>query len=398
MELKVTNKAFAIDISQNKLTAAKGELVIEQEKSAVYVKEVKEFNYDNEGIEELIKFLGEYKEGIIEATGIYYFYLHEKLTEKGYKLTVINPLHLTEILGKKTDKLDAQRLLVAHMTGVIKGSYIPTGEIMELRELTRYRESLVEKTTQVKNEIRKILEFAGYKIQPFDKKGRKLLEKLAKGEELSKEEKEELKEKLGRNLNDAEKLALKQLVELLKNLEKMIKDVEDTINSKIPKPVIELSKIPGIGLISAATIYAEFGDVSRFSSSKAARAYAGFAPKTKQSGDSESHSGMIRGNKYLRRALYLVAKVARGLEPFKGYYERLITRGKSVTQATCALAGKLASICYHVIRDGVYKGVVKKSFRIPRGKEVNAKDFDVGRRARLVIPIGLLEAPACSAL
>ena len=164
---------------------------------------------------------------------------------------------------------------------------------MELRELTRYRESLVEKTTQVKNEIRKILEFAGYKIQPFDKKGRKLLEKLVKGEELSKEEKEELKEKLGRNLNDAEKLALKQLVELLKNLEKMIKEVEDTINSKIPKPVIELSKIPGIGLISATTIYAEFGDVSRFSSSKAARAYAGFAPKTKQSGDSESHSGCL---------------------------------------------------------------------------------------------------------
>ena len=81
-------------------------------------------------------------------------------------------------------------------------------------------------------------------------------------------------------------------------------------------------------MISAATIYAEFGDVSRFSSSKAARAYAGFAPKTKQSGDSVSHSGMIRGNKYLRRALYLVAKVARGLEPFKGYYERLIARGR----------------------------------------------------------------------
>ncbi len=67
------------------------------------------------------------------------------ITEKGYKVTVINPLHLSEILGKKTDKLDAQRLLVAYMTGVIKGSYIPTGEIRELRELTRYRESLVEK-------------------------------------------------------------------------------------------------------------------------------------------------------------------------------------------------------------------------------------------------------------
>ncbi len=300
------------------------------------------------------------------------------ITEKGYKVTVINPLHLSEILGKKTDKLDAQRLLVAYMTGVIKGSYIPTGEIRELRELTRYRESLVEKITQVKNEIRKILESAGYKIQPFDKKGRQLLEKLAKGEELNKEEKDELKERLGRNLNDAEKLALKQLVELLKSLENMVKEVEDMIISKIPQPVVELSKIPGVGLISAATIYAEFGDVSRFSSSKAARAYAGFAPRTKQSGESESHSGMIRGNKYLRRAFFLVARVARKSEPFNEYYERLVSRGKSAIKATCALAGKLAGICYHVIKDGVYKGVVKKRFRVPRGKDVNVQDVDVG--------------------
>jgi transposase len=130
------------------------------------------------------------------------------------------------------------------MTGVIKGSYIPTGEIMELRELTRYRESLVEKTTQVKNEIRKILEFAGYKIQPFDKKGRKLLEKLVKGEGLSKEEKEELKEKLGRNLNDAEKLALKQLVELLKNLEEMIKEALHADASNKPMGITSLARLP----------------------------------------------------------------------------------------------------------------------------------------------------------
>ncbi|WP_409349273.1 IS110 family RNA-guided transposase [Saccharolobus islandicus] len=364
--------------SQSKITAAKGELVVEQDKSTVYIKEVKEFEYDNEGIEELIKFLGEYKEGIIEATGVYYFHLHEKLTEKGYKVTVINPLHLSEILGKKTDKLDAQRLLVAYMTGVIKGSYIPTGEIMELRELTRYRESLMRKITQVKNEIRTFLEIAGYKIEPFDKRGRALLEKLSRGEELSKEEKNELKERLGRNLEDVEKLALRQLVELLKSLEGMVKEVEDMIVSKIPQSVVELSKIPGVGLISAATIYAEFGDVSRFSSSKAARAYAGFAPRTKQSGESESHSGMIMGNKYLRRAFFLVARVARKSEPFNEYYERLVSRGKSAIKATCALAGKLAGICYHVIKDGVYKGVVKKRFRVPRGKDVNVQDVDVG--------------------
>ncbi len=168
------------------------------------------------------------------------------------------------------------------------------------------------------------------------------MEKLSRGEELSKEEKNELKERLGRNLDDVEKLALRQLVELLKSLEGMVKEVEDMIVFKIPQPVVELSKIPGVGLISAATIYAEFGDVSRFSSSKAARAYAGSAPK--QSGESESHSGMIMGNKYLRRAFFLVARKS---EPFNEYYERLVSRGKSAIKATCALAGKLASICYH---------------------------------------------------
>lgn len=62
MVLNVINKTFAIHISQNKLTA-KGELVVKQGKSTVSIKEVREFEYNNEGIEELTKFLGEYKEG-----------------------------------------------------------------------------------------------------------------------------------------------------------------------------------------------------------------------------------------------------------------------------------------------------------------------------------------------
>ncbi|QXJ32625.1 hypothetical protein J5U21_02276 [Saccharolobus shibatae] len=66
---------------------------------------------------------------------------------------------------------------------------------------------------------------------------------------------------------------------------------------------------------------------------------------------------MIRGNKRLRRGFYLAARSARWLEPFNEFYERLIARGKSVRQATCVLAGKFAFIAYHVLKDGVYKGV-----------------------------------------
>ncbi|BCU67647.1 hypothetical protein HS7_10840 [Sulfolobales archaeon HS-7] len=121
-------------------------------------------------------------------------------------------------------------------------------------------------------------------------------------------------------------------------------------------------------------IYAEFGDVSRFPSSKAARAYTGFVPRTKQSGNSESHVGMIEGNKYLRRTLYLCAMIARR-GPFADFYERLIAKGKSSIEATCALAGKLASISYHVLVDGVYKGLVTKRSKLAKAK--NVKDYDV---------------------
>ncbi|ACP39237.1 conserved hypothetical protein [Sulfolobus islandicus M.14.25] len=97
MALNVINKASAIDISQNKLTVAKGELVVKQGKSTVYIKEVREFEYNNEGIEELIKFLGEYKEGIMEATGPYFYYLHEKLTDSSCStLTQLKDFHQTQ--------------------------------------------------------------------------------------------------------------------------------------------------------------------------------------------------------------------------------------------------------------------------------------------------------------
>ncbi|AAK41905.1 First ORF in transposon ISC1491 [Saccharolobus solfataricus P2] len=76
MESEIKTRGFAIDVSRDKLTVAKAELVITQEKREVEVNEVREFKYDNEGIEELIKFLGEYKEGIMESTGPYFFYLH----------------------------------------------------------------------------------------------------------------------------------------------------------------------------------------------------------------------------------------------------------------------------------------------------------------------------------
>ncbi|BDC17397.1 hypothetical protein HS5_02870 [Acidianus sp. HS-5] len=86
---------------------------------------------------------------------------------------------------------------------------------------------------------------------------------------------------------------------------------------------------------------------------------------------------MIKGNKYLRRVLFLCARIARN-EPFADFYERLISRGKSSVEATCALAGKLAGICYNVIKDGIYNGSVTKRYRSIKTKDAKDYDVDVG--------------------
>nr|WP_246253025.1 transposase [Acidianus brierleyi] len=92
-------------------------------------------------------------------------------------------------------------------------------------------------------------------------------------EKLTDEEIKEYSKLLGRKLTRIEAFILKQLLDLLNIIEEQIKEVENEIMKFLPEEAV-VTKIPGIGPISAATIYAELGDVSRFESSKQA-AYAG---------------------------------------------------------------------------------------------------------------------------
>jgi len=185
--------------------------------------------------------------------------------------------------------------------------------------------------------------------------------KLATDEKLTDEEIKEYSKLLGRKLTRIEAFILKQLLDLLNIIEEQIKEVENEIMKFLPEEAVELTKIPGIGPISAATIYAELGDVSRFESSKQAASYAGVSPRTKQSGKTEFHNGLIKGNKHLSRVLFLVARSAKNTVQFNGFYQALLKRTGNSKKATLALANKICRIVYHVLKDGEYKGETKKT-------------------------------------
>lgn len=116
-----------------------------------------------------------------------------------------------------------------------------------------------------------------------------------------------------------------------------------------------LQSITGIGPTIAAVVWAELGDVTRFSDPKQVIAFAGLDPKIRQSGHALNSHGKLtkRGSSHLRRVLFLAANIARQHDPeLKAYYAKKRGEGKRYTVATIATARKLIARIYAVLRRG----------------------------------------------
>ena len=122
----------------------------------------------------------------IESTGVYWKPVFNIL-EDALTVILINPDHARALRGRKTDVKDAEWLgdLLRH--GLLKASFIPPLEIRELRELTRYRQSLVHEQSAVANRIQKVIESANIKLgqvasDALGASGRAILWELTRGE------------------------------------------------------------------------------------------------------------------------------------------------------------------------------------------------------------------------
>ena len=162
---------------------------------------------------------------------------------------------------------------------------------------------------------------------------------------------------------DAFSFQLKQLIDRMNFLDKQIEALDCQILEYYEKFDCYLHTIPGIGMITAATILAEIGDINRFKSSSALVAFAGIDPTVRQSGEfSSTHNHMSkRGSSYLRHAIFLAATTCSfHNSPLNAYYKKKREQGKHHLTATGAVARKLTTVIYAVLRDG--KPYEPKSF------------------------------------
>ena len=102
---------------------------------------------------------------VMEASGVYTEPVYYALMEQDFEqVAVINPAHAKALKGHKTDAKDALRLAELFECGLLRGSYIPSQELKDLRDLTRYRAKTVQARTSEIQRLAKALESAGIKL------------------------------------------------------------------------------------------------------------------------------------------------------------------------------------------------------------------------------------------
>ena len=325
----------------------------------------------------------------MEATGHYWYPIYSFLKAKGYTIYVINPIQSDSlrkmyIRQTKNDSIDSFLIAEVIRFGQFGTTSMADENILAMRQLCRYRDSVISSRTEIKLRIGTIMEqiFPEYEKQfssLWVSTSMGILEKYLTPENIENAPIDELfeiiKDKSHNRLTrakaisikeaaadtfgikiaqDAFSFQLKQLIDRMNFLDKQIEALDCQILEYYEKFDCYLHTIPGIGMITAATILAEIGDINRFKSSSALVAFAGIDPTVRQSGEfSSTHNHMSkRGSPYLRHAIFLAATTCSfHNSPLNAYYKKKRDQGKHHLTATGAVARKLTTVIYAVLRD-----------------------------------------------
>ena len=122
----------------------------------------------------------------VESTGVYWKPVFN-LLEGTLEVVLVNARHVKAVPGRKTDVRDCEWLADLLRHGLLRPSFIPPSEIRELRELTRYRQTLVKEQMALANRVQKLVESANIKLgqvvtDVLGVSGRLILRALADGE------------------------------------------------------------------------------------------------------------------------------------------------------------------------------------------------------------------------
>lgn len=318
----------------------------------------------------------------MESTGVYWKPVYN-LMEGVFEILVVNPTAIKKLKGK-TDVSDAEWIADLLRHGLLRGSFIPSAQQRVLRDLTRYRTTLLDDRTREVNRLQKVLEDANIKLTSvatdiMGVSGRAILAQLIQGQadpatlaELAKgrlrEKRELLEQALVGTLKPHHRFMLIQHLGHIDYLDETIAKVDAEVTEQIrpfQAAVDRWDQLPGINQRVGQIIVAEAGaELKQFATAGHCASWAAMCPGNHESGGKRKSGKTNKGNVWLRRALIEAAHGAARTKKsyFSAMYHRLAGR-RGTKRALMAVGHSLLVSGYHMITKQVdYKDLGNNYF------------------------------------
>ena len=219
----------------------------------------------------------------MESTGVYWKPIFYPL-EDHFECWLINPQHIKKVPGRKSDVSDAEWIARLVETGLVRASFVPPRQIRALRDLTRYRTSLLRERTREVQRLHSTLEDAGIKLaivatDIMGKSGRDMITSLIAGQrdphvlaDLARRQMRTkipaLTEALDGRFTDHHALLCRMMLNRIDGVDATVAALDEQIAAAtecFAETINRLIAIPGVARRTAEVIVAETGaDMSRF--------------------------------------------------------------------------------------------------------------------------------------
>jgi transposase len=309
---------------------------------------------------------------VMESTSDYWKGVYWLLEAEGFECWLVNARDVKNVPGRpKTDKADAVWLAKVAERGMCRPSLVHPRPIRQLRDLTRYRRSLIHDRTREMQRVEKLLEDAQIKLSSvvsdiFGVSGRAMLEALIGGQRDPKvlaqlarrrlrAKISELEEALRGFFTDHHAAILRMMLDNIDRHSEQIAALDTRIEQAIAPfagQVAQLDEITGVGATAAQELIAEVGvDMGRFASAAHLVSWAKFCPQIHESAGRKKPKGRGKGNPWLAGTLGNIVATAVRTDSFLGARYRRIAKRRGKQRAMVAVGNSVLVIVYHLLGD-----------------------------------------------
>ena len=368
MELVALYKrVIGLDIHQAQITAC---ALIEEPDGSARI-EQRQFGAFKRDRRELADWVSSLRpdEVVMESTGIYWKSPYAALEAIGIRAKVVNARHVKNVPGRKTDVGDAHWLATLARAGLLRGSFVPSAKLRELRLIARQRQKLVGQLASEKNRLHKVLTDSGVRLgvvvsDLHGQSARAMVKAIIAGQSPQevlklasrrlKASREEIFDALQGDLTASHRFVLDELMRHIEEIEARIARFDTRLLAELESErdaLALLQTIPGVDLIGAAMLLVEIGtNMESFGSADRLASWVGICPGNNESAGKRKSGHLRKGNLYVRRLLCEFAHAAsRTTSVFKSKFQSLVVR-RGHKRAIIAIGHKILRTIFFMLK------------------------------------------------